>query len=267
MKSFLNYYGGKNYMINDLLQLIPSHLHYCEVFGGAGWLLFAKDPSHHETYNDIDSTLVNLFHVIQDPQKFKKFYRKVLTTPFSREIFEECRREWKTEDDPVEKAYKFYIMMRMAFNGIVDGSWGHTRQAKCGTKPITFANQVKRLPEIMNRLQRVSIENDTWQKILPRYDSEKTLFYLDPPYVPETRKTEAYVHEMTNEDHRELIEEIIKLKGKVILSGYQHEIYAPLNKEWRRHDFKIHCRSTGKANMTRTESIWCNFDQPQLSLW
>jgi len=52
----IQWFGGKANMRKTLLEtinLMPGHRTYVEVFGGAGHLLFAKEPSPVEIYNDL----------------------------------------------------------------------------------------------------------------------------------------------------------------------------------------------------------------------
>ena len=63
-----------------------------------------------------------------------------------------------------------------------------------------WLGSVEDLPEIVQRLLRVQIENDTAIKVIQRYDSEDTLFYCDPPYPHGSRgDNQAYAYEMTDE--------------------------------------------------------------------
>lgn len=64
LKSPINRFGGKFYLRDWLLRHIPKHTLYCEVFAGAGHLLFAKTSSQAEILNDIDGSLINFFRVI-----------------------------------------------------------------------------------------------------------------------------------------------------------------------------------------------------------
>lgn len=73
LRSPICWFGGKGLMVSKLLPLIPPHHIYVEVFGGGASLLFAKEPSPVEVYNDIDSGLVNFFRVLRDPEKFARF--------------------------------------------------------------------------------------------------------------------------------------------------------------------------------------------------
>ena len=114
-----------------LLSRIPEHDCYCEVFGGGGSLLLAKPPSKVEIYNDIDSTLVDFFRLLQDPEAFKVFHEKVKFTPFSREWFDECRNSWQNQTDRVERVYRWFVTMRQSFQGKM-GSWGYERTSDMG---------------------------------------------------------------------------------------------------------------------------------------
>lgn len=65
MKSPISWVGGKSRMIKKLLPMLPDHSGYVEVFGGAGWLLFGKEPSKWEVLNDYDSNLMNFWLVVK----------------------------------------------------------------------------------------------------------------------------------------------------------------------------------------------------------
>ena len=93
---------------------------------------------------------------------------------------------------------------------------------------------------------RVQIEHDDFRKIIERYDTPETFFYLDPPYVHSTRKQGEYRYEMTDEDHCQLVDMLLSIKGKAMLSGYQNEIYKKLEKYgWKRLDFETVCHAAG----------------------
>jgi DNA adenine methylase len=98
-------------------------------------------------------------------------------------------------------------------------------------------------------------------KIIKREDGEKTLFYLDPPYVHNTRaSTDAYQHEMDESQHSALLEAIKKCKGSVMLSGYPNGLYDKALGGWNRHDREIDNKVSGaKEKREMTECLWCNF--------
>ncbi len=253
MRSPLFWFGGKGNMIPRLLPLIPPHRVSVETFGGGASLLFAKKPSLVEIYNDMDGNLVNFFRVIRDEEQFPRFWRKAFFTPYCREEFYWCRENLE-DGDPVERAWRFFVVVRQAFGGDFRGegtSWGYSVNSSRRGMTATcskFTSCVDVLPEVHARLRRVQVEQGDFREIIPRYDTPETFFYLDPPYVPETRTHGGYTCEMTAEDHAALVDLLLGLKGMAILSGYPNGIYAPLEAAgWERREWKTACSAAGRT--------------------
>jgi DNA adenine methylase len=225
------YYGGKFSMIEFLLQFIPEHTTYVEVFGGSGALLFAKPPSPVEVFNDIDSSIVNFFRVLKNKEKFEEFYRRLILTPYSREEFY-YSRDTIDEGDEIDRAVKLFILVKQSYAGnCQDWSFSVLTSARGMASSVSkYLHSIEELPKVIDRLIRVQIENYDYKKIFEIYDSENTFFYCDPPYVIEARnKTDkVYKFEFTNQNHEEFIDEVLKLKGMVLISGYEHPIYERL---------------------------------------
>jgi len=260
-------------MVPKLLKLISPHRIYVEVFGGGASLLFAKCPSPVEVYNDIDSNLVNFFRVLRDPEKFERFHRLASLTPYSREEYYFCRKTWEQCEDDVERAYRWFVVARMSFSGLFGSGWsfGVTGSRRgMAKKCAAWLSIIEGLPQIHARLMQVQIENRDFRDILKIYDTPNTFFYCDPPYVPETRRHGKYKHEMTLADHEELVKLLLQVKGKIVLSGYQHSVYEPLEQAgWQRYDYETVCYAAGRTRATgilgegaakrmqpRTESVW-----------
>jgi DNA adenine methylase len=260
-------------MVAKLLPLLPPHRIYVEPFGGGASLLFAKEPSPVEVYSEIEEGLVNLFRVLRDPEKFGRFYHLATLTPYSREEWEYCQATWEACEDEVERAYRFFVTARQSFGGRFDHGWGMvvttSNRGMAGTCS-RWLSILALLPAIHERLRRVQIEHEDYRVILDRYDTPETLFFCDPPYVPETRRAGEYRHEMSLEDHKELVTRLLALQGKVLLSGYAHEVYRPLEEAgWERKDFPAACHAVGRTRNSglqgrgavlkkqpRLESVW-----------
>lgn len=273
LRSPIRWFGGKGMVAKKIIALFPPHRTYVEPFGGGASVLFAKKPSPVEVYNDIDSGLVNFFRVLRDPAKFERFHQLVALTPYSREEYYFCYEVWESHEDDVERAHLWYTRIRQSFSGDFGGGWSSiiigSSRGMAGTVS-KYLSAIELLPAIATRLQRVQIEHVDWRRILERYDTEDTLFYLDPPYVLETRRGTRYAHELTIADHHELVQQLLALIGKAVLSGYQHSAYEPLEKAgWSRHDYPTvshaagHTRATkilgpgsGKRMQSRVESVW-----------
>ncbi|MEN6371910.1 MAG: DNA adenine methylase, partial [Armatimonadota bacterium] len=126
MRSPICWFGGKGHMAARISPLFPEHRIYVEPFGGGGSLLFYKEPSEIEVYNDLDSGLVNLFRVLRDPEKFGKLYHYISLTPYSREEYLQCRELLDESSDEIVQAYRWYVVARSSFGGIFGSSWGYT---------------------------------------------------------------------------------------------------------------------------------------------
>ena len=252
--------------IIPILVKIP-HERYVEPFGGGASILLAKKPKPVEVYNDLDHGLYDFFSVLADPELFEQFYRRIAVLPYSRQFYDEYWKEWKEETDKIVRVVKWFLVVRQSFGGIFGNGWGSSIKEAESNKWLSCIDM---LPQVHARLRRIQIENADFRIILDRYDTPKTLFYCDPPYIPETRKAGGYTHEMTAEDQQELVSLLLSLKGNVVLSGYNHEIYAPLEKaKWTLYDFHTACYASGRSRSSglqgkgkalekqgRIESLW-----------
>lgn len=268
------YFGGKQLMAGKLLPLFPEHRTYVEVFGGAASLLFAKKPSPVEVYNDLDSDLVNFMRVLRDRDgMFPDFYNRACLSPYSRKEWLFCRDHLNDDPNPVERARRFFVLARFSFSGLVGNSFGiDITGSKRGMvqKASAYQGVLGILPRLSERLMSVLIENRDFRDIIRLYDTEQSFFYFDPPYLPETRRSGAYKHEMTEQDHRELVDILKTIRGKVMLSGYPNDLYDSLG--WNKREWLVTCHAAGRTGASnlqgigrvselqkRTECAWLNF--------
>jgi len=122
-----------------------------------------------------------------------------------------------------------------------------------------WLGSVEGLPEIVQRLQRVQIENAPAHEIILRYDSPETLFYCDPPYPHEARgDSKAYGYEMSDAEHERLARVLHTVRGAVALSGYRCALMDRLYTAWHRVDADTRLCNSSKGE--RTESLWTNYD-------
>jgi DNA adenine methylase len=106
------------------------------------------------------------------------------------------------------------------------------------------------------RIMNVQIEQDDWRAVMRLFDGPRTLFYLDTPYVPDTRVNGGYRHELKEDDHRKLVEYLLAVQGMVVLSGYAHESYKPLESAgWTRQDHDVQAYASD-SRARRTECLW-----------
>ncbi len=222
LKSPLKRYGGKTPLAPKLLPFIPKHHTYVELFFGAGALFFAKDVSNLEVINDLDSGIVNFFTVMQDEEKAERLIRLLALTLYSREVFELYRDTWQDSPDEVKRAQRFFGKIRMSWGSCGKNFSRSVTEGRNGIgNPVhAYLSAIDRLPEVHKRLRGVQIEHLDFRDIIEGYDRPDTFFYLDPPYVDSTRKTtNDYEHEMTDQDHEELVELLLGSKGQSNVVG------------------------------------------------
>jgi DNA adenine methylase len=263
-------------MLKKLLPLIPPHRIYVEPFGGGASMLLARSPSAVEVYNDLNSGLVNLFRVLRNKKQFAEFLRLAQLTPYAREEHDLCKRNCWEAADPVERAHAFFVVARMSFGGIFDNGWGYAVNASnrgMASQVSNFLSAVERLPEVAERLKRVQVEHTDALKVIDTYDGPETFFFLDPPYVLSTRKNGGYDHEMSDDAHARLVERLLRIEGKVLLSGYASPLYEELERRgWWRLNFEAVCHAAGRTRKTgilgegagrrmqpRVETVWFNY--------
>jgi DNA adenine methylase len=124
-----------------------------------------------------------------------------------------------------------------------------------------WLSAVDGLPAVHERLIGVVITNRDALKVIDQHDSADTIFYLDPPYMPETRTApKVYAHEMTTDQHRAMLEAVTHCKGKVILSGYPNDLYASKLRGWQCIEHKCaNSAASGCRKRRMTEALWLNF--------
>jgi DNA adenine methylase len=263
MRSPIRWYGGKGQMLAKLLPLLPPHQTYVEPFAGGAAVFFAKAPAPVEVLNDVDSGLVNFYRVLRNPAQFAEFARLCELTPYSREEWQDCKAAWQAEPDPVTRAWAWFVWVRQSFGGggQTQAGWqlvvsdSTTGQAETVTN---WLRAVTGLPAVHARLQMAQIEHQDWRGILDQYDAPATLFYCDPPYLQDTRGRHRYTHELTADDHVALVEGLLTVRGMVMLSGYIHPLYRPLEHAgWQRIDYATYA-TIAQSQTGRTETIWLN---------
>lgn len=255
MKPPITWLGNKARLAAKIISHFPKHQTYCEPFGGSAAVLLAKPPSPVEIYNDIDGDLVNFYRVIRDPGLFARFMIDIDATLYSRDEFALALQQ---TDDIIESARRFMVRQRQSHGGL-GKTWSYSigdSVSGISSSVRRWQSGIERLPGIHTRMRNVQIEHDDWQKVMQRFDGPDTLFYLDPPYIPDTRVSGTYAHELTYDDHRTLVDYLQTVKGMVVLSGYKHEIYTPLEDNgWLRYDYDVPAY-VSDGRLRRVECIW-----------
>lgn len=226
MDSFIGWIGGKRLLRNKIIEQFPDDIgRYIEVFGGAGWVLFARDKhAKMEVYNDANGELVNLFRCVKHhtPELQRLLQNELNSRETFNEYLQNRRNPFKTD---IQRAVEFLILVKTSYGCSLD-SFG------CTSKNLN--NTSIFLSRVQERLKKVVIENQDFEKICKIYDRPEALFYVDPPYF----NTEKYYQiDFSKEDHERLYHCLKNIKGRFVLSYNDCPYIRKLYKEYEIMDF------------------------------
>lgn len=197
--------------------------------------MFHKEPSRVEILNDFDSWLMNFWTVVKSAkgQLIKSFDYTLV----SRDTFTEYKRIYhsKSCDDAIRKAHIFYYLVHIGFaSDMKNPIFGTSCQSRNGLR-------IEQVEETINlayeRLQKVTVENKSFEDIFKIYDSPDTFFYLDSPY----RNTKQYaVGKFTDDHYRLLAECCTKAKGKWLYTINDDPLIRELFKDFNIIDHQVY---------------------------
>ena len=234
METVLKYPGAKQRIADWIIQNMPEHEVYLEPYFGSGAVFFSKTPVKIETLNDINGDIYNYFRVIRE--NAAALAKQIEMTPDSREEYENCFKEISENDDPVEQARKFAVRCWFGF-GSSNVYKNGFRSSQSRRSPQT-TKQWNVLPDRIlrsaERLKNAQIEQLDAIELIRRYDTPDVFIYLDPPYLPGIRKSHLYKQEMTEEQHVELLKEIKEHPARIMISGYENDLYNSMLSGWEK---------------------------------
>ena len=250
MRPLFSYYGGKQKMASKITKLLPRHTVYVEPFCGGASVFFAKpwppvtnNDHYREILNDLDDRIINLFRVVQDQDAFQEF-QKIVSVPYSRSVYNQTAAKLRA-DEPlvlpdVEAAATYYTNVQQGFANKLLGGWGTGVYGR--NLAITWAKQIARLPQYLDRLMYVHLESLDALAVIKKWDSPQTLFYCDPPYSGAAQR--GYKHQYTQEQFEALCQMLNSCKGSFVLSTYKNDA---IPGQWTEHLFAAHCTASGKG--------------------
>ena len=259
MKQVLKYPGAKSRIANWIVSNIPEHSVYLEPYAGSLAVLFNKPRSHIETVNDLHGEVVNFFRVLRDePDELK---RLVELTPYSRTEYDLSYQE---SIEPIERARRFCVRCWQGFGcaNLYHNGFKSGQQSSSPNPAKAWAEYPDVIRQAAERLKGVQIENLPAVEVIKRYNTSDVFIYADPPYLHSTRKNYLYKHEMTEEEHLEMLDVLIAHPGQVMISGYENDLYNSALKGWR----KVKKDTLAEGGAKREEVLWLNYGYVQLSL-
>lgn len=264
----IRWHGSKWRIAPWIISHFPKHRTYVEPFGGGANVLLRKHRAYAEIYNDLDDEIVEFFEVLRDPLRANRLSELLRLTPYARTEFQSA---YESSDDVIERCRRLVVRSFMGFGSNAHSSQHKGRRStgfransnRSGTTPaLDWANYPAAMDALTARLQGVVIERRPAIEVIAQHDREDTLHYVDPPYMQETRAQgnkydlawRMYRHELTDDDHAQLLEYLRQVKGMVILSGYPAPLYDDMLFDWRR----VEREAFADGARPRTEVLWIN---------
>lgn len=239
----ISYIGGKARISKWIEPFIPKDIEtYVEPFSGMFWVFFRMDLNKYPNlktvvYNDFNGLNANLFECSRDYDRMWNELSKypcqqlgVTNTPqeyvdmfnrFQQEVFHSNIQI--TEDNKFEIACKYVYVLTQIFSGSKPETSNYTDyKGKYRCKVLIYMDKLKN-PNFRKHFDKIKfVENLDFQDVIEKYDSDKTYFYVDPPYW----KTENYYsnHDFDRNDHERLANTLKDIEGRFSLSYYDFNL-------------------------------------------
>lgn len=247
VKSIVPWMGGKRRLAKEILPHVNGCRTYVEPFAGGASIFFMKEPSKVEVINDINGELVNLYRVVKHHlEEFVRHFRWALV---SREEFLMAKETDPNTLTDIQRAARFYYLQKLAFGGKVVGQNFGTSITN-GPR-LNLLRIEEDLSEAHIRLLRTTIEHLPWDNCIERYDSEDTVFYLDPPYW----ETAGYGNEFTFDNYERMADLAKRCKGKFVISINDHPDIREVFEGFEQREVEIKHRVGGNANAAERREL------------
>jgi DNA adenine methylase len=264
MNSPIKYFGGKGTMFNNIIDYFPkrdTYNTYIEPFGGSYSIGLKKEPVEIEIYNDMEQNVYSLYKVLSDPDMYRVFKEKCDLALYSEDLRSEFKESLKRPDLPiVERAFCFFYVNRTSHNGV--GGFSRNTYIRRGmSKSISdFLSSIDRLDALHDRLSRVIVTNTDGTELIRKYNAPNVFIYCDPPYEQSTRTSTRYAVDMDRNGHIDFLNSIIESKSKILVSGYDCELYDRLSENgFTKVSFEVKTIDGNFKPKTKTEYLYYNY--------
>ncbi len=220
IKAPFGWVGGKTYLCDGIIDILPHRRCYIEPFGGSGITLLKKQPSEIEVFNDRNSGITDFYLCLQEqPDELLAGINELV---MSKELFYHYLNNTSTIDNRLRRAIVWYYIIRC--------SWGGKMKYFAAKKGGDITRQLyvnlEFFPEIHKRLRNVVIENHDYSHLLEYYDAPDAVFYCDPPYI-NCNGSHYYEYDI---DHNAFLDKVFDMDSYVLVSNFESTEY--LSRDW-----------------------------------
>ena len=165
--------AGKKRIANRLVAMLPAHKTYVEPFAGSAAVLFAKEPAAVEIINDADPEIAEAYRLVKGlgPKAIARLKQMPWTGDPAK--FKELVESQPSDD--VAKLHRFLYVTHFSYGKLRGKSFS---PSSAGVE----AKTISRIEQFAPRLRNVKVYSGDYEKVVRKYDSKDTAFFLDPPY-------------------------------------------------------------------------------------
>ena len=200
LRPFFCRIGSKRDIADFVMEYFPEEDEYdtyVEPFIGGAAIYWKKEPTEHEVINDLDGDLIRDYRLLKSIKS----------------------RDFPTGLNSVEKIQRFVDKKprtdadKLTYGILSRCNVWPGREGGTIYKPANPFGKLKKIDAYQERMKDTKIENQSYEKVIAKYDSPKTFFYLDPPYE---KSEDLYTH--GGFDFEEMRDVLDDVKGKWLLS-------------------------------------------------
>lgn len=254
-----SYYGGKQRLAARICSLLPPHTVYVEPFCGSAAVYFKKglpvignSDYYREVLNDTDQRIVNFFRVMQSPEERAALIDRLEWTVYSQDEYKLAKSSGDSLD-MVDLAWRWFCSVNWSFSN--NAGSGFSVKTNGRESASTHYNAVQRIKEYRDRFKCTTVMNEPALKVIERFDSPQTCFYVDPPYPG---ADQGHYGGFTQADFEQLIDRLKQCHGAVVLSCYNNPAVPD---DWVKHEFHAVATSAGITGKNRGISEATNRDK------
>jgi DNA adenine methylase len=196
--------AGKKRLAKRLVAMLPVHKAYVEPFAGSAAVLFAKEAVATEAINDADLEIVRAYKTIK--RLGSKDLSKLRARKWTGDEATYKQLVASSPTDDVAWLHKFLYTTHFSYGKMRGKSFSPSVQG-------VEARTVDRIEQFAPRLKNVQIFGGDYRKVVSKFDSKDTAFFLDPPYVG----YDVHVGE-GRFDERSFFDMLKSLKGKFLIT-------------------------------------------------
>ena len=197
--------GSKRRFAKLLDFIAPSHTLYVEPFTGSGAFYWYKEPVDKEVVNDLDDSVIKTFKLIKKaPSDLSKYPQNLKTT-------EQLKAFWSKKPTTIPQQLTRQIITHCS------GWMGKTvTTVNAIQREINPFNKLKYIDEYKERMSNTTVESMDYERLIKKYDSKDTFFFLDPPY--EMSDGLGYAKGSESFDFERLARVLHSIKGKWLMT-------------------------------------------------